>query len=146
MNERLRAAATAAALCTGAACVPAPAGEPATIYRCGAGAAYSDRPCADGQPLTVDVDRPDADRQAEARDVAGREARLAQTLERERHARDTQPAAAAAGFHASGQPPAAAEAKAQRGPKKPHAVRLPAAKKKRVGPPPEGPAPALRNG
>jgi hypothetical protein len=59
-----------------------------TVYRCGAdGRSFSQMPCADGHAVQL-VPGPSALAQAEARQVAAREARLAQQLAEERRARD----------------------------------------------------------
>jgi hypothetical protein len=93
----------------------APAAPPQTVYRCGPdGRIYSQTPCADGQPLTVDDSRT-AGQRREAEDVARREAKSAQQLADERRQRE----AAARGQPAIGikpdppAPPASAARKAK---------------------------------
>jgi hypothetical protein len=82
------------------------AAPPQTVYRCGPdGRIYSQTPCSDGRPLTVDDPRTPGQRQ-EATDVARREAKAAQQLADERRQRE----AAARGQPAIGikpEPPAA---------------------------------------
>jgi len=73
-----------------AAAVAAP---PQTVYRCGPdGRVYSQTPCADGRPVTIDDPRSASQRQA-AREAAERDAQLAKQLAEERRQRE----AAAAG-------------------------------------------------
>jgi hypothetical protein len=65
-----------------------PAAPPQTVYRCGPGGrVYSQTPCADGRPMTVDDPRTPGQRQ-EAADVARREAKAAQQLAEERRQRE----------------------------------------------------------
>jgi len=75
----------------------AAAGPPQTVYRCGPdGRVYSQTPCTDGRPVTVEDPR-SANQQKSARDVATRDAQLAQQLADERKQREAavkaQPAA-----------------------------------------------------
>ena len=58
------------------------------VYRCGPdGREYSQTPCKDGVAIDAADPRSAADQKA-ARDVAAREARMADELTRERHARE----------------------------------------------------------
>ena len=69
------------------------AAPPQTVYRCGPdGRVYSQTPCADGKPVTIDDPRSASQQQA-AREAAERDARLARQLAEERRQRE----AAAAG-------------------------------------------------
>ena len=91
----MKAAATALA-----ALLPllAQAAPPQTVYRCGPdGRVYSQTPCADGKPVTVDDPRSGEQQQA-AREVAGRDADHARKLADERQQRE----AAAKGQAAAG--------------------------------------------
>jgi hypothetical protein len=82
-----------------------------TVYRCGAdGRIYSQTPCPEGREVDVADPRSAADRQAAAA-VAEREAGLADTLRRERLAREAVAARqGAAGFRTAPQPVSAASA------------------------------------
>jgi hypothetical protein len=77
------------------------------IYRCGPdGRELTQKPCSDGQKIDLRTGRtPSAADVAAARDVAERDAKLAQQLERERHAREAQAVPKAAAIHARGEPP-----------------------------------------
>ena len=76
--------------------VPAQAQQ---VYRCGPdGREYSQAPCKDGRTVDAADPRSAADQKA-ARDVAAREAKLADEMTRERHARE---AAAAKEQNAAG--------------------------------------------
>jgi hypothetical protein len=67
---------------------PLLAAPPQTVYRCGPeGRVYSQTPCADGKPVTVDDPR-SASQQKAARDVAARDAQQAQDLAEERRQRE----------------------------------------------------------
>jgi hypothetical protein len=84
----LAAACRAALAGSAAAALLATAASAQTIYRCGPdGRSYSQTPCADGKPLTVDDPR-SAEQQRAARGVADREAKTAQQLRDERHKRE----------------------------------------------------------
>ncbi|HYN60006.1 MAG TPA: hypothetical protein VET87_10685 [Rubrivivax sp.] len=92
--QTLRLAACALCLVISAA---AGAGPPQTVYRCGPdGRVYSQTPCADGRPVTVEDPR-SAHQQKSAREVAARDAEQAQQLAAERKQREAaakaQPAA-----------------------------------------------------
>lgn len=64
------------------------AAPPQTVYRCGPeGRVYSQTPCADGKPVTIDDPR-SASQQRAAREVAERDAQQAKQLAEERRARD----------------------------------------------------------
>lgn len=77
----------------GLATATAHAAPPQTVYRCGPdGRVYSQTPCADGKPVTIDDPRSASQQQA-AREAAERDARLAKQLAEERRQRE----AAAAG-------------------------------------------------
>jgi hypothetical protein len=81
----------AAALCLAAAA--SQAAPPQTVYRCGPdGRVYSQTPCADGKPVTIDDPR-SASQQRAAREVAERDAQQAKQLAEQRRQRE----AAAAG-------------------------------------------------
>ncbi|HOM13498.1 MAG TPA: hypothetical protein PLB41_09295 [Rubrivivax sp.] len=79
--------------------LPLPAAPPQTVYRCGPdGRSYSQAPCADGKPLSVEDPR-SASQQREARDAAARDAQLAGQLADERRQREqAAKGQAAAGF------------------------------------------------
>jgi len=100
-----------------------------TVYRCGPdGRSYSQQPCAEGKAVSVGDARSDAQRR-EAEATAGRDARTARMLERERLA--ARPAASApAGI--AGRGPAAADP-----PPATQTVRDHGAKKKRRKPAPD---------
>jgi hypothetical protein len=86
-----------------------------TIYRCGPdGRSYSQAPCADGKPLTMDDPRSATQQQA-AREVAAGDAARAQKLADERRQREADAPRQAAGFMTS--PTQAASAPARK-PKK----------------------------
>ncbi|MCC9598642.1 MULTISPECIES: hypothetical protein [unclassified Rubrivivax] len=69
------------------------------IWRCGPdGRLLQDRPCRDGEAMTVRDERPSASDEAAARDVARREMALAEQLRDERRAREREAVTAAAGF------------------------------------------------
>ncbi len=86
-----------------------------TVYRCGPeGRSYSQAPCADGKPLTVDDPRSATQQQA-AREVAAGDAARAQKLSDERRQREADAQRQAAGFTTS--PTQAASAPARK-PKK----------------------------
>jgi hypothetical protein len=75
------------------AAITALAAPPQTVYRCGPeGRVYSQAPCADGKPVTIDDPR-SASQQSAAREVAARDAQQARQLAEERRQRE----AAAAG-------------------------------------------------
>jgi hypothetical protein len=100
----IRAAAWVFTLALGAAS----AAPPQTVYRCGPeGRVYSQTPCADGKPVTVDDPR-SASQQKAARDVAARDADQARQLADERRQRE----AAAKGQAAAGIKTVPAEAPA----------------------------------
>ena len=64
------------------------AAPPQTVYRCGPdGRVYSQTPCADGKPVTIDDPRSASQTKA-AREVAERDARQAQQLADERRRRE----------------------------------------------------------
>jgi hypothetical protein len=64
------------------------AAPPQTVYRCGPeGRVYSQTPCADGKPVTVDDPR-SASQQRSAQDTAARDAQQAKTLADERRQRE----------------------------------------------------------
>jgi hypothetical protein len=76
--------------------VAAHAAQAQTIYRCGPqGREYSQLPCKDGRPIEPDTRTPA--QRAEALQVAEDDARRAEALRRERHARE-RAAKPAAGF------------------------------------------------
>lgn len=79
---------------------PVLAAPPQTVYRCGPdGRVYSQTPCTDGKPLSVEDPR-SVGQQREARDAAARDAQLAGRLADERRQREqTVKGQAAAGFH-----------------------------------------------
>ena len=81
------------------AAVPVWAAPPQTVYRCGPdGRVYSQAPCADGKPLSVEDPR-SASQQRQARDVAASDAQLAGQLADERRQREqAAKGQAAAGF------------------------------------------------
>lgn len=81
---RLRACAVALAV----AAATALAAPPQTVYRCGPdGRQYSQTPCADGRPVTVEDSR-SAEQQRAAKDVAARDSKQAEKLADERRQRD----------------------------------------------------------
>ena len=95
----------------------AQAAPPQTVYRCGPeGRVYSQTPCADGKPVTVDDPR-SASQQKAAREVAARDAQQAKDLADERRQREQ----AAKGRTAAGIKPAAAEGGASAPARKPNA-------------------------
>lgn len=64
------------------------ASPPQTVYRCGPdGRVYSQTPCADGQPVSVEDSRSAAQQRA-AREIVDREARSAGDLARQRKQRE----------------------------------------------------------
>ncbi len=64
------------------------AAPPQTVYRCGPdGRVYSQTPCADGKPVTIDDPR-SASQQKAAREVAERDAQQAKQLAEERQRRE----------------------------------------------------------
>ena len=66
------------------------AAPPQTVYRCGPdGRVYSQTPCADGKPVTIDDPR-SASQQKAARDVAERDAQQAKQLADERRKREAE--------------------------------------------------------
>jgi hypothetical protein len=66
----------------------AQAAPPQTVFRCGPeGRVYSQTPCADGKPVTVDDPR-SASQQKAARDIATRDAQQAKDLAEERRQRE----------------------------------------------------------
>jgi hypothetical protein len=76
-----------AACCAGAVSVTA-AAPPQTVYRCGPdGRVYSQTPCMDGRPVTIEDPR-SATQEKAARDVAARDAQQAQQLADERKQRE----------------------------------------------------------
>jgi hypothetical protein len=78
---------TLAALGIAAASHAAP---PQTVYRCGPdGRVYSQTPCADGKPVTIDDPR-SASQQRAAREVAERDAQQARQLADERRKREAE--------------------------------------------------------
>ena len=82
----LRRRACAVALAVAAA--TALAAPPQTVYRCGPdGRQYSQTPCADGRPVTVEDSR-SAEQQRAAKDVAARDSKQAEKLADERRQRD----------------------------------------------------------
>lgn len=84
------------------------AAPPQTVYRCGPeGRVYSQTPCADGKPVTIDDPRSASQQQA-AREAAERDARMAKQLSEERRQRE----AAAAGQGLAGIKATPAEDKA----------------------------------
>ena len=87
------------------------AAPPQTVYRCGPdGRVYSQAPCADGKPLSVEDPR-SASQQKAARDVAGRDAEQAKQLAEQRRQREqAAQGQLAAGFKTAPPPPAAASA------------------------------------
>lgn len=89
----------------------ASASQAETVYRCGDGHAYSQQPCPAAQAVQVDDTRTAAQRQ-QAEDVARSEARRAEQLERERHARESAPGANAIGIGSSAPHPASAASSA----------------------------------
>jgi hypothetical protein len=101
------------------------------IYRCGGDPRHlSDRPCAVGdRAIDFAVDRPDAERQRQATEVAAREARLAEQLRGNRKAREAAAVDGASGFGATAQKEPDAE---KPRPKKPKTVPVSAQKKKRL--------------
>ena len=108
---------TSRALAMSAALLCAAAAPAQTIFQCGEGLVFSDKPCPGGQAYAVEVDRPDAGRRREADEVAAREARLADRLRSERLERDAAPAAGPAGFHAAAAATPAAEPAKRKAPK-----------------------------
>jgi hypothetical protein len=81
---RRRTCAVALAVAAAAA-LAAPA---QTVYRCGPdGRQYSQTPCADGRPVTVEDSR-SAEQQRAAKDVAARDSKQAEKLADERRQRD----------------------------------------------------------
>lgn len=89
----------------------AQAAPPQTVYRCGPdGRVYSQAPCTDGKPLSVEDPR-SGSQQSAARDVAARDAEQARQLADQRRQRERaaqgQPAA---GFKTAPPAPAAASA------------------------------------
>lgn len=100
----------------------APAALSQTIYRCGPdGRSYSQAPCADGKPLTVDDPRSATQQQA-AREVAAGDAALARNLADERRQREAGAQRQAAGFATSPTQPASAPARKSNKSKKPKAA------------------------
>lgn len=100
----------------------APAALSQTIYRCGPdGRSYSQVPCADGKPLTVDDPR-SANQQQAAREVAAGDAALARNLADERRQREAGAQRHAAGFTTAPTPPASAPARKSHKAKKPKAA------------------------
>jgi hypothetical protein len=92
-----------------------------TIYRCGPeGRSYSQAPCADGKPLTVDDPRSASQQQA-AREVAAGDAALARNLADERRQREAGAQRQAAGFATSPTQAASAPARKPNKAKKPKA-------------------------
>lgn len=82
----LRRRACAAALAVAAATALAAPAQ--TVYRCGPdGRQYSQTPCADGRPVTVEDSR-SAEQQRAAKDVAARDSKQAEKLADERRQRD----------------------------------------------------------
>ncbi len=81
------------AMCVIAGCFTAMAAAqapPQTVYRCGPdGRVYSQTPCADGKPVTIDDPR-SASQQKAARDVAERDAQQAKQLAEERRKREAE--------------------------------------------------------
>ena len=66
-----------------------------TVWRCGAdGRSFSDRPCADGQPLQMAelADKRSADEVAAAQAVVARQQRLAEALRQQRLQREREAA------------------------------------------------------
>jgi hypothetical protein len=87
---------------------PVQAAPPQTVYRCGPdGRVYSQAPCADGKPLSVEDPR-SASQQRAAREVAARDAEQAKQLADERRQREqAAQGQAAAGFKTAPTPPSA---------------------------------------
>ena len=87
------------------------AAPPQTVYRCGPdGRVYSQAPCADGKPLSVEDPR-SASQQKAASDVAARDAEQAKQLAEQRRQREqAAQGQLAAGFKTAPPPPAAASA------------------------------------
>jgi len=99
------------ACCALAVVLAAPAARAAeTVYRCGPeGREYSSSPCPGGQALQVDDGRTAAQRK-QAQAAARREAKLADSLSRERVAREKAERKGAAGIGAAPPRPASAPA------------------------------------
>ena len=90
----------------------APAALSQTVYRCGPeGRSYSQTPCADGRPVTVE-DARSATQQQAAREVAAGDAARSQKLSDERRQREADAPRQAAGFMTS--PATAASAPARK--------------------------------
>jgi hypothetical protein len=97
--------------------VLAAAAQSQTIYRCGPeGRELTQKPCADGKKVDLRAPAPSEADAAAARDVAERDARLAQQLQRERQAREAQATTKAASLGAA--QPASAASSAAKGKKK----------------------------
>ena len=89
----------------------APAALSQTVYRCGPeGRSYSQTPCADGKPVTVEDTRSATQQQA-AREVAAGDAARSQKLSDERRQREADAPRQAAGFMTSPAPAASAPAR-----------------------------------
>jgi hypothetical protein len=78
MNRVIAAAVVALACATGA--------HAQKVYRCGN--SYSERPCADAQPVRIESNKPTAEEAAAAAANAQRDAKLADGLEKERLAQE----------------------------------------------------------
>ncbi len=82
--------ATVFAIVLVAACAAAGRAAAQNVYKCEGG--YSQQPCAGGQSLPMDDARSDAQKK-QAAAAAGRDARLADSLEKERLRQEAKPAA-----------------------------------------------------
>lgn len=110
---------------------------PQTVYRCGPdGRIYSQTPCSDGKPLTVDDPR-SASQQKAARDVAERDAAQAKKLSEERRQREAAASKEPGGFRTG--PAAQAASAPERKGKKTQAANDP-----NMSPPMRVPASAAR--
>jgi hypothetical protein len=94
----------------------ATAAPPQTVYRCGPdGRVYSQTPCVDGQPVTIDDSRTAAQQRA-ARETAAREAKRVEEQAAQRRQREQAAARhdAAVGIKPAAEAPAASAAKKSR--------------------------------
>jgi hypothetical protein len=133
---RRRAAVTSCvlALCVAGAASAAP---PQTVYRCGPdGRVYSQTPCADGRPVTIDDPR-----SAQQQQQAARDTQLADQLARERKQRE----AAAKGQAAAGFKTSASAEPASAAASRPKAKSKPVAQDTNMSPPMRAPAQALKS-
>jgi hypothetical protein len=97
-----------------------------TLYRCGPdGRDFSQAPCPGGKQVEVQVRRPSSADHGAAREAALGDARLADRLAQERHAREALPVLPAAGFYPA-PTPAEAPAPATKKKKKPKKKEKPA--------------------